>query len=79
MEGGGAPDEAKAAPQASLGSSGFGAVEDILGDGLAVSSLGAFDGLESAVWWQQLAREAAEEHEVDDDYECDPYEEATEE
>ena len=36
-----------------------------------------FEGLAEAGWWRQLAREAAEEHEVD--YECDPYEEATEE
>ena len=46
-------------------------------DGLESAGGDLFEGLADAGWWRQLAREAAEEHEVE--YECDPYEEATEE
>jgi hypothetical protein len=38
---------------------------------LVSGAAGDFDGLESAVWWQQLAREANEEDEVDYEYTTD--------
>ena len=38
---------------------------------LVGGAAGGFDGLESAVWWQQLAREANEEDEVDYEYATD--------